>query len=72
MSLFAPYNRLLIRGVEIRLKELGDRLNINKVHPHKFRRTMATVAIDKGMAIEEVQKLLRSYKNRHNDALCGG
>ena len=53
-----PYNRLKISGVEIRLRELGRRLNIDRVHPHKFRRTMATRAIDKGMPIEQVQKLL--------------
>lgn len=58
VSLDAPYNRLKISGVEIRLRELGKRLNINKIHPHKFRRTMATRAIDKGMPIEQVQKIL--------------
>ena len=39
-------------------REMGKRLNIEKVHPHKFRRTLATVAIDKGMPIEQLQKLL--------------
>ncbi len=58
VSLQKPFNRLLISGVEIRLRELGNKLNINKVHPHKFRRTLATVAIDKGMPIEQVQQLL--------------
>jgi site-specific recombinase XerD len=58
ISLQKPFNRLLISGVEIRLRELGNKLNINKVHPHKFRRTLATVAIDKGMPIEQVQQLL--------------
>ena len=58
VSLQKPYNRLLISGVEIRLRELGRKLNINKVHPHKFRRTLATIAIDKGMPIEQVQQLL--------------
>lgn len=62
VSLLAPYNRLQIRGVEIRLKELGDRLKINKVHPHKFRRTTATRAIDKGMPIEQVKELLGHTK----------
>lgn len=57
-TLFAPFNRLKISGVEIRLRELGRKLNIPKVHPHKFRRTLATVAIDKGMPIEQVQHLL--------------
>jgi len=47
-----PYNRLQISGVEIRLRELGRSLDLSKVHPHKFRRTMATKAIDKGMPIE--------------------
>ena len=58
VSLLAPYDRLQISGVEIRLRQLGRELNIPKVHPHKFRRTLATMAIDKGMPIEQVQHLL--------------
>ena len=58
VSLNKPYNRLQISGVEIRLRTLGQKLDINKVHPHKFRRTLATMAIDKGMPIEQVQQLL--------------
>ena len=57
VSLLAPYNRLQISGVEIRLRQLGRELNISRVHPHKFRRTLATMAIDKGMPIEQVQHL---------------
>ncbi|MBU5268608.1 site-specific tyrosine recombinase/integron integrase [Clostridium cochlearium] len=62
VSLIKPYNRLNISGVEIRLRKLGRKLNINKVHPHKFRRTLATRAIDKGMPIEQVQHLLGHQK----------
>ena len=62
VSLKAPYERLEIGGVESRLKKLGEALDIDKVHPHKFRRTMATTAIDKGMPIEQVQKLLGHEK----------
>ena len=58
VTLLQPFNRLKISGVEIRLRELGRKLNIPKVHPHKFRRTLATMAIDKGMPIEQVQHLL--------------
>lgn len=58
VSLLHPFDRLQISGVEIRLRELGRKLNIPKVHPHKFRRTLATRAIDKGMPIEQVQELL--------------
>ena len=58
VSLQKPFDRLQISGVEIRLRELGKKLEINKVHPHKFRRTLATMAIDKGMPIEQVQQLL--------------
>lgn len=54
----SPYDRLQISGVEIRLRELGRKLQVERVHPHKFRRSMATRAIDKGMPIEQVQKLL--------------
>ena len=62
VSLVRPYDRLKISGVEIRLRELGKRINIKKIHPHKFRRTMATKAIDKGMPIEQVQVLLGHRK----------
>lgn len=62
VSLKMPFERLEIGGVETRLKKLGKELAIDKVHPHKFRRTMATTAIDKGMPIEQVQKLLGHEK----------
>lgn len=62
VSLLSPYNRLEISGVEVRLRKLGRRLGITKVHPHKFRRTLATRAIDKGMPIEQVQQLLGHAK----------
>ena len=58
VTLDVPHDRLKISGVEIRLRELGRKLNLTKIHPHKFRRTMATRAIDKGMPIEQVQKIL--------------
>lgn len=62
VSLKAPYHRLKIGGVEKRLRELGKSLGLNKVHPHKFRRTLATMAIDKGMPIEQLQQLLGHRK----------
>lgn len=58
VSLRSPHRRLTIGGIELRLRELGKRLDIPKVHPHKFRRTLATMAIDKGMPIEQLQHLL--------------
>ena len=58
VSLKAPHNRLKIGGVEVRIRKIGKRLNIQKAHPHKFRRTLATMAIDKGMPIEQLQQLL--------------
>ena len=62
VGLRAPYNRLAIGGVESMLRKLGQALSIPKVHPHKFRRTLATTAIDKGMPIEQVQQLLGHQK----------
>ena len=58
VTLRAPHERMQIGGIELRLREMGKRLNIPKVHPHKFRRTLATMAIDKGMPIEQLQRLL--------------
>ena len=62
VSLSSPHKRLSISGVEVRLRTLGKRLNLTKIHPHKFRRTLATMAIDKGMPIEQVQRLLGHVK----------
>lgn len=58
VSLKAPYDRMKIGGIEARLRGMGRNLGIDKVHPHKFRRTLATMAIDKGMPIEQLQQLL--------------
>ena len=62
VSLKSPHERLEIGGVEVRLRELGKQLGLQKVHPHKFRRTLATMAIDKGMPIEQLQQLLGHRK----------
>ena len=62
VSLKNPHNRLTINGIEVRLRKLGANCDIGRVHPHKFRRTLATMAIDKGMPIEQVQKLLGHVK----------
>ena len=58
VSLNGKHKRLQISGVEIRLRQMGRKLSLDRIHPHKFRRTMATRAIDKGMPIEQVQKIL--------------
>ncbi|MDD3140416.1 MAG: tyrosine-type recombinase/integrase [Lachnospiraceae bacterium] len=62
VSFKAPCNRLKIGGIEVRLREFGKQLGLKKVHPHKFRRTLATMAIDKGMPIEQLQQLLGHRK----------
>lgn len=62
VALKAPHRRLKIGGVEVRLREFGKQLGLQKVHPHKFRRTLATMAIDKGMPIEQLQQLLGHRK----------
>ena len=62
VSLAKPHNRLEISGVETRLRKIGKHCKIVRVHPHKFRRTLATMAIDKGMPVEQVQQLLGHVK----------
>lgn len=62
VSLSKPHTRLGISGVECRLRKIGRNCKISRVHPHKFRRTLATMAIDKGMPVEQVQKLLGHVK----------
>lgn len=58
VTLDSPHDRLKISGVEIRVRQLGRQLSLQRIFPHKFRRSTATRAIDKGMPIEQVQKLL--------------
>ncbi|MUU06999.1 MAG: integrase [Phascolarctobacterium sp.] len=58
VTIRAPYKRIQIGGIEVRLRKIGKMLGITKMHPHKFRRTLATMAIDKGMPIEQLQQLL--------------
>lgn len=58
VTLNVPHNRMKIGGIEVRLRQFGKQLGLQKVHPHKFRRTLATMAIDKGMPIEQLQQLL--------------
>jgi len=62
VSLKSPHERMKIGGIEVRLREFGKQLGLQKVHPHKFRRTLATMAIDKGMPIEQLQQLLGHKK----------
>lgn len=62
VSMKEPHQRLSISGIELIIRTLGINSNISKVHPHKFRRTLATMAIDKGMPVEQVQKLLGHVK----------
>ena len=62
VSLKSPYERLQIGGLETMLRHMGRRLHLIRVHPHKFRRTLATTAIDKGMPIEQLQQLLGHQK----------
>jgi site-specific recombinase XerD len=62
VSLLKPHKRLQISGVEVTLKKIGEGLNLGRTYPHKFRRTLATRAIDKGMPIEQLQQLLGHQK----------
>lgn len=62
VSLLKPHDRLQISGVEIMLRKMGKELDLGQVYPHKFRRTLATRAIDKGMPIEQLQHLLGHQK----------
>lgn len=62
VSLDSSASRVTVGGMELRLRNLGKKAGVSRVHPHKFRRTLATHAIDKGMPIEQVQKLLGHAK----------
>lgn len=62
VSLDSKARRITVGGMELRLRNLGKKVGVSRVHPHKFRRTLATHAIDKGMPIEQVQKLLGHAK----------
>ncbi len=73
VTLDSPYDRLRISGVEIRLRELERRINVSRIHPHKFRRTMATRAIDKGRdAYRAGAEGFGTLADRYNYAICSG
>ena len=54
--------RITVGSIEWTMRKLSSRVSVGRVHPHKFRRTLATHAIDKGMPVEQVQKLLGHAK----------
>lgn len=58
VSFNQPHNRIKRNCIEYRLRLLGRRIGVWELYPHKFRRTMATRAIDKGTPIEQVQQIL--------------
>lgn len=62
VSLDSTAKRVTVSGMELRLRNLGKKAGVSRVYPHKFRRTLATHAIDKGMPIEQVQRLLGHAK----------
>lgn len=58
----APHERLKKGGIEHMLKDIERRTGIPDIHPHKFRRTLATNLLDKGMSLEQVQMILGHKK----------
>ena len=61
VGLQSPYNRLKVSTYEKILRELGGRCGVH-CHPHRFRRTCATILLNKGMPIQEVSKVLGHAK----------
>lgn len=53
-----PHERLGKTGIGTTVREWGRNTNIENVHPHRFRRTMATRALRAGMPIEQIQVIL--------------
>ena len=62
------YGRLRDSAVRQRLMRLGSRAGVDNVHAHKFRRTLATMALDNGMPLEQVQKLLKDKEISEDEA----
>ncbi len=59
VSLYSPYTRLTISGVEVRIRRLGQSLSMSKVHIlTNFAELLLQWLFDKGMPIEQVQRLL--------------
>ncbi|MEY8339587.1 tyrosine-type recombinase/integrase [Lachnospiraceae bacterium 62-35] len=61
-TLGRPHNRLTVAGVQYMLRELGRRSGVEHVHPHRFRRTIATDLLSRGMPIEQVKEFLGHEK----------
>ena len=62
VTLDQPHNRLTVAGVQHMLRQLGRRAGVKNVHPHRFRRTIATDLLARGMKIEEVKEFLGHEK----------
>lgn len=62
VTLDSPHNRLTVAGVQYMLRQLGKRADVKNVHPHRFRRTIATDLLSRGMPIEQVKEFLGHEK----------
>ena len=62
VTLDKPHDRLTVAGVQYMLRQLGQRAGVENVHPHRFRRTIATDLLNRGMPIEQVKEFLGHEK----------
>ncbi len=62
VTLDKPHNRLTVAGIQYMLRQLGERAKVKNVHPHRFRRTVATDLLSRGMPIEQVKEFLGHEK----------
>ena len=58
VSVKSPHKRLTKAGIEDIIRRIGNRAQVEKAHPHRFRRTAATNALNRGMPVQEVAELL--------------
>lgn len=54
----APYRRIGKEGIETAVKRLGKKAGVDNVHPHRFRRTLATDLVKKNVPIQDVAAIL--------------
>ena len=70
VSIRKPYGRMSKAGIETMLRNLGKIAGVPNTHPHRFRRTMATNALNRGMPLQEVQKILGHAKTDTTMSYC--
>lgn len=69
-TLIEPYRRMQKTGLEARLHKIGNIAGVDNVHPHRYRRTLATNMLNRGANIQDVACILGHEDIRTTQIYC--